>query len=217
MTPEPPQLQSAAVAPLEQPEPVHPESVLSLAEQVLPSVNLQESLFTSVSEASRRGSGPIIEPPTDIRDSVITPEQFREQLPLPAFVTATEAPAMILPQRADTPPPPPPATGLQFVNYNAHSFDTAPTVSQLPPTSEPQASAALHWLPPNTDATATSPKTVSRPMSPARRQDLPVFSAISTIPFAVPAPTSAPQQAPPPAAKAEDRKDLWEVPDTPAR
>jgi histone deacetylase HOS3 len=217
MTPEPPQLQSAAVAPLEQPEPVHPESVLSLAEQVLPSVNLQESLFTSVSEASRRGSGPIIEPPTDIRDSVITPEQFREQLPLPAFVTATEAPAMILPQRADTPPPPPPATGLQFVNYNAHSFDTAPTVSQLPPTSEPQASAALHWLPPNTDATATPPKTVSRPMSPARRQDLPVFSAISTIPFAVPAPTSAPQQAPPPAAKAEDRKDLWEVPDTPAR
>lgn len=217
MTPEPPQLQSAAVAPLEQPEPVHPEPVSSLAEQVNPSVILQESLFASVSEASRRGSGPIIEPPTDIRDSVITPEQFREQLPLPAFVTATEAPAMTPPQRADTPPPPPPATSLQFVNYNAYSFDTALSANSVPPISEPQAPAALHWLPPSTDATATPPKTASRPMSPAKRQDLPVFTANSTIPFAAPAPTSTPQQAPPPAAKAEDYKDAWEVPDTPAR
>ncbi|KAJ4399212.1 histone deacetylase [Didymella pomorum] len=217
MTPEPPQLRSAAVAPREQPEPIHPELVSSLTEQVLPAVNLQESLFTSVSEPSRRGSGPIIEPPTNIRDSVITPEQLREQLPLPAFVTATEASAMTPPQRADTPPPPPPAAGLQFVNYNAHSFDTAPAAGQLPPTSEPQAPAPLHWLPPNTDATATPPKTASRPMSPARRQDLPVFSATSTIPFAVSAPTFALQQAPPPAAKDEDHKDLSEGPDTPAR
>jgi histone deacetylase HOS3 len=217
MTPEPPQLQSAATAPLEQPEPVHPEPFSSLTEQANPPVLPQESFFTSVSEASRRGSGPIIEPPTDLRDSVITPEQLREQLPLPAFVTATEAPVMTPPQRADTPPPPPPATGLQFVNYDAHSFGMAPLAKVLPPTSEPQAPTTLNWLPPNTDATGTPPKSTSRPMSPARRQDLPVFSATSAIPFAVPAPTSAPQPSSLPAAKAEDYQDVWKVPDTPAR
>ncbi|KAF1923063.1 Arginase/deacetylase [Didymella exigua CBS 183.55] len=216
MPPEPPQLQSAAVAPLQQPEPVHLESVSNLAEQSNPPINPPETLFNSVSEASRRGSGPIIEPPTDLRDSVITPEQLREQLPLPAFVAATEATDMTPPQRADTPPPPPPATGLQFVNYNAYSFDAAP-LANVPPTSEPQASATLQWLAPNTDTAVTPPKTASRPISPAKRQDLPVFSATSTIPFAVPAPPPAPQQAAPPAAKTENHKDVWEVPDTPAR
>ena len=212
MTPEPPQLQSAATAPLEQPEPVHPEPVSSVAGQTNPPVAPYESLFASVSEASRRGSSGIIEPPTDIRDSVITPEQLREQLPLPSFVTATEAPTMTPPQRADTPPPPPPATGLQFVNYNARSFDTAPSANDMQQAPESQATAALQWLPPNTDTAATPPKIGPHPMQPPKRQDLPVFTANSTIPFAVPGP--AQQSAP---IKAEDYKDVWEVPDTPAR
>jgi histone deacetylase HOS3 len=65
----------------------------------------------------------------------------------------------------------------------------------------------------------------SRPMSPARRQDLPVFTASSTIPFAMPASAPAPQQGISAPAqqntampiKAEAYKDVWEVPDTPAR
>ncbi|KAF2621382.1 Arginase/deacetylase [Macroventuria anomochaeta] len=216
VTPEPPKLQSAATAPLEQPEPVQPEPISSLVDPVNRPSALQETLFASVSEASRRGSGGIIEPPTDIRDSVITPEQLREQLPLPSFVTEAEAPpTMIPPQCADTPPPPPPATGLQFVNYNAHSFDTAPLANGVPHTLEPQTSAGLRWLPPNTDTTATPPKMGSRPMSPAMRQDLPLFTANSIIPFAVPAPAPAPQQSA--SIKAENYKDVWEVPDTPAR
>ncbi|KAJ8106088.1 hypothetical protein OPT61_g9773 [Boeremia exigua] len=214
MTPEPPQLQSAATAPLVQPEPVHPELVSSLAEHTIPLAIPQEDMSsTSVSEPSRRSSGGIIEPPTDIRDSVITPEQLREQLPLPAFVTATEAPAMQPMQREETPPPPPPSAGLQFVNYNAHSFDTPSPGHDVPQASETQAPTALHWMPPNAE-TNTPPKTDSRPMSPARRQDLPVFTANSTIPFSAPAPAPAPQQSD---IKAEGYKDVWEVPDTPAR
>lgn len=215
MTPEPPKLQSAASAPLVQPEPVQPESVSSLVDHPNPVSALQETFFASISEVSRRSSGGVIEPPTDFRDSVITPEQLREQLPLLSFVTATETlPTTTPPQRADTPPPPPPATGLQFVNYNANSFGPAPSAANATRTMEPQPSAALHWLPPNTDSAPTPPTISSRPMSPAKRQDLPVFTANSAIPFAMPGPASAAPQNPP---KAEAYKDVWEVPDTPAR
>jgi histone deacetylase HOS3 len=215
MTPEPPMLQSAAAAPLVQPEPVQPEPVSSLVDPPDSQPILQESSAVSVSEAGRRGSGGIIEPPTDIRDSVITPEQLREQLPLPSFVTATESlSTMTPPTRADTPPPPPPATGLQFVNYTTQSFDSAPSVAIPAHTSEPQPSAALHWLPPNTDAAPTPPSVGSRPMSPAKKQDLPVFTANGTIPFAMSAPAPTQQDAST-ATKAVDYKDVWEVPDTP--
>ena len=227
MTPEPPKLQSAATAPLEQPEPVQPGPISNLVNHSEPASVPQESMFVSVrSESNRRGSGGIIEPPTDIRDSGITPEQLREQLPLPSFVTPAETlPTVTPPQRADTPPPPPPASGLQFVNYNANSFDVAPSAAEALHATEPQAPAALHWLPPNSDTTATTLKMESRPLSPATRHDLPVFTANSTIPFAVPAFAPAPQQDIPasfqqnPSApiKAEAYKDVWEVPDTPAR
>jgi histone deacetylase HOS3 len=234
LTPEPPQLQSAADAPLTQPAPVRPESVSSLTGQMSPPVEAQSTFFASVSEVGRRDSGDIggiIEPPTDLRDSVITPEQLREQLPLPSFITATEAPAMTPPQPAETPPPPPPASNLQFVNYNAHSFDDALPSTSVPQTSEPQAPTALHWLPPNTETTSPPPQTTSaRPMSPVRRQDLPVFTASGTIPFAVPAVASAQPQSIPnkqedapirqedvAPTKHGDYKDVWDVPDTPAR
>lgn len=229
MTPEPPQLQSAAAAPLEQPEPVYPDAFSSLAEQVNMPIASPESAL--VSEASRRSSAGIIEPPTDIRDSVITPEQLREKLPLPSFVTPTAAPKMTPPQREDTPPMPPPSTGLQFVNYNAHSFDKTPSASDVLQASEPQVPAALQWLPPNTETTETPPKPASRPLSPAaKRQELPVFTANGTIPFAAaPLPAtqhsapqhSAPQQqgAPEQGASivAGDVKDVWVEPNTPAR
>lgn len=212
MTPEPPKLVSAATAPLEQPEPVQPGPVSSLVDHPTPVPALQDTSFTSMSEASRRSSGGIIEPPTDIRDSVITPEQLREQLPLPSFVTATESfSTMTPPQRADTPPPPPPSTGLQFVNYSAQSFDAGPSTGSAMHAPEPQPSAALNWLPPNMDSAPTPPTISSRPMS---RQDLPVFTANSAIPFAIPTSAPAPQQSAP---KADAYKDVWEVPDTPAR
>lgn len=235
MTPEPPQLQSAADAPLTQPAPVRPESVSSLTGQTSPPAEAQTTFFASVSEASCRDSGDIgsiIEPPTDLRDSVITPEQLREQLPLPSFITATEAPAITPPQPAETPPPPPPASNLQFVNYNAHSFDEALHSTGAPQASEHQAPTALHWLPPNTETTSPPPppQTTARSMSPVRRQDLPVFTASGTIPFAVPAATSAQPQSIPvkqedapikqedaAPTKQGDYKDVWEVPDTPAR
>ncbi|KAF9694228.1 hypothetical protein EKO04_008041 [Ascochyta lentis] len=212
MTPEPPQLQSAATAPLEQPEPVQPEPVSSLVEQPKSAPAPQESMFADV---GRRSSNGIIEPPTDIRDSVITPEQLREQLPLPSFVTATEMlPAVSPASRADTPPPPPPATGLQFVNYTTQSFDAATPAMHA---SEPQPPAALHWLAPNSDTAPTPPTMGSRPMSPAKKQDLPVFTADGTIPFAVPGPAAALQSSALTNVKAEEYKDVWEVPETPAR
>ncbi|KAJ4332875.1 histone deacetylase [Ascochyta clinopodiicola] len=215
MTPEPPQLQSAATAPLQQPEPVQPEPISSLVDQPNSVSATQENLFGSVSEVGLRSSNGIIEPPTDIRDSVITPEQLREQLPLPSFVTATEVlPAVSPASRADTPPPPPPATGMQFVNYTTQTFDAASSALQA---SEPQPPAALHWLAPNSDTAPTPPTTGSRPMSPARKQDLPVFTANSTIPFAVSGPAPASQHSAPADVKAEDYKDVWEVPETPAR
>ncbi|KAH6611860.1 hypothetical protein C7974DRAFT_323721 [Boeremia exigua] len=215
MTPEPPQLQSAAATPLEQPEPIHPEPVASVAQQITPSVAPQESSPEGDPEASRRSSAGVIEPPTDLRDSVITPEQLREQLPLPAFVTATAVPKMTALHREETPPPPPPAPGMQFANYNSRSFDPAPPASNLPQASEPQTPAALHWLSQNAETTAAPLQTGSRPMSPARRQDLPVFTANSTIPFAAPGPAPVPQSAPI-GIKADDHKDVWAVPDTPA-
>lgn len=237
MTPEPPHLQSAAGAALEQPEPVHVQSISSLAEPLNEPAAPQESFFSSVSEAGRSGSVGIISPPTDIRDSVITPEQLREQLPLPSFVTATEVPAMTPPQRAETPPPPPPSTGLQFVNYSATSFDPARVSNNnnaLQPSSPP-ASTALQWLPPTTEPLSSpptsppmaSPSVTTHPLSPPRKHNLPIFTASSTIPFAAaafPTPGSLQSAAPQNASRSVDApvkqehyKDVWEVPDTPAR
>lgn len=195
MTPEPPKVQSAAAAPLEQPEPMQPKLASNLINQSVPLPVSQESMFSSIrSESSHHGSSIIIEPPTDIRDSVITPEQLREQLPLPSFVAATEVlPAIVPPPRADTPPPPPPATDLQFVNYTTHSFDGTPPVADSTQLSEPQPSAALHWLPLNTDTVPAPPTTSSQPMSPVRRQDLPIFTAKSIIPFGAPASPPTPR------------------------
>ncbi|KAF2999851.1 hypothetical protein E8E13_007420 [Curvularia kusanoi] len=209
MIPEPPQLHSAADAPLTQPAPIHPESNLSLADQGDSLVEPRPALSVGAPEAEVgcSGSGGILEPPTDLRDSVITPEQLREQLPLPAFVTATEAPTVSPPQRTETPPPPPPPSDLSFVNYSALSFDAALESATVPQTLEGQTSTALQWLPPNTElaASTATPPSKNRPMSPARRQDLPVFTATSTIPFAVYVAESAPMDSA--SVKQENQKD----------
>jgi histone deacetylase HOS3 len=81
---------------------------------------------------------------------------------------------------------------------------------------EPQLSPALQWLPHNTDVAPAPPTMGSHPMPPAKKQDLPVFTANSTIPFATPASTTTQQSAPSGNQTDNDKKDVWEVPDTPA-
>ncbi|KAF2029730.1 Arginase/deacetylase [Setomelanomma holmii] len=203
-TPEPPQLQSAVEAPLVQPQPVQPEAVSNLVQpQDTPAAPERLS-------SDRRTSTGMNEVPTE--DTPI--EQLREQLPKPSFITVTEPVQNIAPPpRADTPPPPPPTSMPDFVNYTTQSFSTSesgPGVEGTKP------SAPLQWLPPHTESAPAS-STGSRPMSPAsKRQDLPTFSANGMIPFA---PTSnAGHQGGPATVKDENnRQDLWEIPDTPAR
>ncbi|CAO2652703.1 Nn.00g021140.m01.CDS01 [Neocucurbitaria sp. VM-36] len=216
--PEAPKLQSAATAPLEQPQPVQPGPVSQLVQPV-PQVTQEAQVSTEPLTLNRRTSAGIMEPPTELKDMTMTPEQLREQLPMPSFVNVTEAlPVASPPPRADTPPPPPPQGIPQFVNYTNQSFGGSSRNSPQVP--EPQASVHLQWLPTNTD-TDPSSTTSSRPMSPAsRKQDLPVFSANGMIPFA-PNPSAASnpgQQGAPADVKKEGRlQDLWDIPDTPAR
>jgi histone deacetylase HOS3 len=145
----------------------------------------------------RRVSSGIIQPPTDLHDMAMTPEQLREQLPMPSFVNVGEPLTDISPPpRADTPPPPPPSTIPQFSNYPAQSFTSAPTFAAPATASE---SATLRWVA-NTNAESVK-MLQGRPASPAgKRGELPVFSANSVIPFA---------------SQQEKSGDIWEVPDTP--
>ncbi|KAH7062944.1 putative HOS3-like histone deacetylase-like protein [Paraphoma chrysanthemicola] len=187
-TPEPPQLQSAVEAPLVEPQPVQPDPLSS----------------------DRRTSTGLNEVPTEH-----TPiEQLREQLPKSSFITITEPVRNITPPpRADTPPPPPPMNMPDFVNYTTQSFSTTENGAKVV---NAQPSAPLQWLPTNTNSGPAS-STGSRPMSPAsKRQDLPVFSANGMIPFAPTVPVGH-QSAPAEVKNEENRQDLWEIPETPAR
>jgi histone deacetylase HOS3 len=229
--PEPPVLQSAAMAPLEQPHPVQLESASDLAHLLEPVQGFPETLATgTLNEVGRRTSDDIMEPPTDLRDMVITPEQLREQLPIPSFVTKTETfPTVRSPPRADTPPQPPPSAVPQFVNYTPRTFGSDSAVSSAVTSPGLQAPAPLQWLPPNTDTAPAPMSSESLPtLPPVKRQDLPVFTPDGVIPFAH---ASSPGLATPSADVArlplrnstdlsvdpEDKKNIWEVPDTLAR
>ncbi|OAL45846.1 Arginase/deacetylase [Pyrenochaeta sp. DS3sAY3a] len=226
-SPEAPHVQAAVVAPLEQPQPVSPE-----ASSILPPVAIAEPVEQkqAVSEPERRVSGGIIEPPTELTEMAVTPEQLREQLPMPSFVTVTESlPLVSPPLRQYTPPPPPPSSIPQFVNYTSQSFggDAKAGGGLISPQS--QTSPPLQWVPANTGNLARTTSN-SRPMSPAsKRQDLPTFTANGVIPFASVATSGgakvgaqsgnmAGQQGAAVGVKAEEkREDLWDIPDTPAR
>jgi histone deacetylase HOS3 len=231
-TPEPPMLQCAATTSLEQPHPVQLESSPDLVHRLEPVHGIHKtSAVGTLNEADRRTSDGIMEPPTDLRDMVITPEQLREQLPIPSFVTKAEAfPTVRSPPRADTPPQPPPSAVPQFVNYTPHTFNAESAVSSEVTSPEPRASVPLQWLPPNTDTVPAPTSSESRPILPSvKRQDLPVFSPDGVIPFAH---VSGPELAAPGVDVAplplhhsadlsvdpeERTKNIWEVSGTSAR
>ncbi|KAF1843232.1 Arginase/deacetylase [Cucurbitaria berberidis CBS 394.84] len=231
--PEVPQLQSAATAPLEQPQPVQPESTSHLVQAALPQLAQKVQAVAEAPTVDRRTSGGIMEPPTELEEMTMTPEQLREQLPMPSFVTVTEPlPVISPPPRPDTPPPPPPSSMPEFVNYTRQSFGESHGAPVQTGTPESQAWAAPNWrVPPKTDTTPSSSTTGSRPMSPAsKKADLPVFSANGVIPFASSVNAAAAmnpsamagfvpgqQGAAAGVKKEESSKDMWEVPDTPAR
>ncbi|KAJ4292051.1 histone deacetylase [Kalmusia sp. IMI 367209] len=221
VAPEPPKLEVAADAPLEQPQP-------RIAEGQTPTVIEQPTGAESQkheSMASPRQSIGILEPPTELMEMTITPEQ----LPVPSCVQVQKDPLPLTtsPPRPDTPPPPPPSNISQFVNYNTQTFGTVQPLSDI------HRQAPLHWLPPNLDASAPAhaqapipvPTTTNsvRPMSPAAtRENLPVFTASGVIPFASnsnsnsnPNPITNGAVYVPKAPKNEPQH-LWEMPDTPA-
>ncbi|KAF1830058.1 Arginase/deacetylase [Decorospora gaudefroyi] len=210
--PEVPKVESAAAAPLIQPQPISLESA-----SVLPDSG-EVQAATEPPAVDRRISGGIIQPPTtDLHDLAMTPEQLREQLPMPSFVTVTEPVKNISPPpRADTPPPPPPSNIPQFVNYTAQSFSTTATFASPTNESDPQASATLQWVS-NTHAESAD-VTGGQDMSPAsKRGGLPVFTANGAIPFASSPNGVFGQQGAAAQVREEEAKDIWEVPDTPAR
>jgi histone deacetylase HOS3 len=183
--PEVPQMQVAAAAPLEQPQPVQMGSADVLPQPSAPQLLQDAQASMEHPAANRRISGGIVQPPTELHDMAITPEQIREQLPMPSFVTVTEPLSDVSPpSRADTPPPPPPSNISQFVNYTAQSFAGNPDFVTSPPnTSDPQGSATLHWVA-NTHAEDTTMPGVPIMSPPSKKGDLPVFTANGTIPFA---------------------------------
>jgi histone deacetylase HOS3 len=199
--PEPPKVERAASHPLQQPQPIQAQQTLN----ILPNI-----------EPERRTSTEAIEPPTELKEMAITPED----LPKSSFTTVVDPlPLTTSPPRPDTPPPPPPASA--FMNYTAETFGTAPVANMVPapPKPEPQTQVPLQWMPTNSDG---------RPMTPAsKRQDLPVFTANGAIPFApnpnpagnAPAPFNHQSAgAAPPKIKLENESaDIWDVPETPAR
>ncbi|KAF2675991.1 Arginase/deacetylase [Lentithecium fluviatile CBS 122367] len=218
-----PNLEAAAAAPLEQPQPVVPVEAPAVPEQaaVAPPIGPAASTAEVATGPPRRQSGLslVAEPPTDLIEMSLTPDQ----LPKPSFVNIVrvESPVMkTTPPRPDTPPPPPPSTIPQFVPQNPHTFGVASPPSQM------FAQSASPWgaaVPPPAPVSAMG---APRPVSAAgKRADLPVFTANGVIPFA-PAPNVAVPNGQPNMVAGSDatrvkeeesRKDIWEVPETPAR
>jgi histone deacetylase HOS3 len=115
------------------------------------------------------------------------------------------------------------------VNYTPRTFGSDSAVSSAVTSPGLQAPAPLQWLPPNTDTAPAPMSSESLPtLPPVKRQDLPVFTPDGVIPFAH---ASSPGLATPSADVArlplrnstdlsvdpEDKKNIWEVPDTLAR
>ncbi|KAH7131863.1 hypothetical protein B0J11DRAFT_428785 [Dendryphion nanum] len=219
--PEEPKIQHAASPLLEQPQPVVPDQIAGVL--VAP-------------EPDRRTSLGVLDPPTELTNMTITPEQ----LPRPAVLDEAkqlEVPVVMSPPRADTPPPPPPTVLPQFVNYNTHTFGSPSVLGQVQGAGgaaakemETRAPHALQWMTPSTNgATISAPfsslNASSRPLSPAKAQGhtLPVFTANGNIPFAAKTNAVARQaNVNPPVNGAAENKhqagangDVWEVPETP--
>lgn len=232
--PDMPQLQTAATAPLEQPQPVAAVETSVLAQVAGPApVEPVPVPF----EVPRRQSSVVPEPPTALVEMSLTPDQF----PVPSFVDVVmeeQSPIRATPPRADTPPPPPP-TMPSFHQSNPHSFGVVNPPSQmLMHTAPPQGYAMSDGLsfpnapgaprdtaPPVTSAPTSAPRP---PSAAGKRADLPVFTANGVIPFAPNPNVAAPsaQQSVGSGLECgsgtgklkadEEEKDIWEVPETPA-
>ncbi|OAG01925.1 Arginase/deacetylase [Paraphaeosphaeria sporulosa] len=204
------EMEVAAITPLKQQQPIVPEAVPIDMEQTHESIALREG-----STKSPRQSIGMLEPPTELMEMSITPEQ----LPVPPFLERESLPLTTSPPRPDTPPPPPPTNMNGFVNYNTQTFGT------VRPPSETQAQTALQWLPPNTAAPvptlANIPANLNSNLSPSAagtRNTLPVFSSSGTIPFAPrPNGVAAVPSTEPKVEPKDEPKDIWEVPETPVR
>jgi histone deacetylase HOS3 len=214
-SPEDPVLQSVAMAPLVQPQPLQPDLNSALVHPP-PSHAQANSVITDGAMAERRKTASFNGIPNEN-----TPiEELRDQLPKSPFVAITEPLRNDTPpHRADTPPPPPPASIPDFVNYTAQTVGTGGMVTDQLETSGIPASEPLQWLPSNAGSSVAS-STGSHPMSPAsKRQDLPVFSAGGIIPFASNSNVNPGgyQAAPTKAKDEEHQHNLWEIPDVPQR
>ncbi|OCL09834.1 Arginase/deacetylase [Glonium stellatum] len=207
---------TASGVPLHQPQPVQP---------------IQAAVPQNSSPVAIRPATEPVYPPTAPIQLEIEPDQ----LPKSQFTTAVEPlPMTTSPPRPDTPPPPPPSSVPQFIHYNPHASGNASQPAQTTVSAPSQ--TPLQWLPLNSD-----PVVAGQPMSPGMKQraDLPVFTANGIIPFA-PNPNQASlslaQQIDQKSdqvfgdgdeigkglekgleVKKEDEKDIWEVPETPAR
>jgi histone deacetylase HOS3 len=233
--PDIPQVESAAIAPLQQPQPVSSSDPSVLTQVAGPSP------FEPVAgpvEVPRRQSSIVPEPPTDLIEMSLTPDQF----PIPSFVDLVkeqQSPVRATPPREDTPPPPPPSLP-SFLPPNSHAFGVASPPSQMLMQGTAHNELAMVGGMPFMSAPAAPKETAApsayalpsapRPVSAAgKRSDLPVFSANGVIPFAPNQTVAAPsaQQGFGPGLDSnsgmdsmkieKEDKDIWEVPETPAR
>lgn len=222
--PESPKMKATATAPLEQPQPIQAEPSAILPQPIQPQPQSDAPAVKEMPAVNRRTSNGLIDTPSGMADMAITPEQLREQLPKPSFITINKPMSGVSPpMRSDTPPPPPPSSNPHFVNYTSQSFNTAPAAAAQTNAPVPQTSASLQWLPPNAE-TCFDPATGPLPMSPpSRKENLPVFSANGVIPFAsnsqIATSGTAPEQhvAHTAIKNEETVADMWEVPETPTR
>lgn len=225
-TTEEPKVEIVAKTPLEQPKPIVPDATSGLIQSPNDAAVSRE-LNSTISPRQSIGT---IQPPTELMEMSITPEQ----LPIPPFVDIPTEPLPVIspPPREDTPPPPPPSSIPSFINTTSHTFGTAT------PLSNAHGQAMKQWNPFGNSAPESAPAPVAAPLpvpatdpSPAiaathppqptfsagTRASLPVFTASGNIPFA-PRPNgvlSVPQAPKPKTDAAEE--NLWEVPVTPAR
>jgi histone deacetylase HOS3 len=188
-----PKIEAAMSPPLEQPEPVQPEQTATL--------------FRTETKSDRSASSEtIVEPPTELREMVFSPDQ----LPKPSCVTSVGPfPVTVSPSRPDTPPPPAPSIIPEFVQYTAQAFGTGSHVEQAATAPCPQ--QPLQWVAFSKEGPSMSPAT--------RREQLPVFGANSVIPFAsgtkMASSTGTVEST---TSKSNiGNGDIWAVPDTPGR
>jgi histone deacetylase HOS3 len=201
--PQVPEVEMAAIPPLEQPQPIAPVTSLVIEQPNALNARGENSIKTL-----RKSSG-TLEPPAELMEISL------EQLPVPPFLEINPLPLKTSPPRPDTPPPPPPSNINQIATHNTQTSATAQ------PLAEADDQTALQWLPPNTAAPASALANVPAmayskhlPSSAGTRQSLPVFTSSGTIPFAPPPNGAA---IVPKAEPNDEPKDLWEVPETPAR